>query len=125
NETAKDIAQKKINECAEKLKQVEFNQAAACGLKSASTDFFKSNGMIENLGVARIFWDNAKKLRDKEPSSIISNDQGYYIIKLKSTKPIDENKFLKEKESFSQRLLSTKKNESFAEFTTQLKKKAQ
>ncbi|MDP2927826.1 MAG: SurA N-terminal domain-containing protein [Candidatus Omnitrophota bacterium] len=126
NETAKEIAQKKINECAEKLKQMEFNQAAAfCGLKSAETDFFKSNGTIENLGTARIFWDSAKKLKDKELSSIISNDQGCYIIKLKSLKPIDENKFLKEKESFSQRLLSARKNELFAEFIDQLKKKAQ
>ncbi|MCX5698608.1 MAG: SurA N-terminal domain-containing protein [Candidatus Omnitrophica bacterium] len=126
NETAKEIAQKKINECAEKLKQTEFSQAASsCGLKNGVTDFFKSNGTIENLGGVQIFWDNAKKLKDKELSSVISNDQGYYIIKLKSLKPIDENKFLKEKESFSQGLLSAKKNERFTEFIDQLKKKAQ
>ena len=126
NETAQKIAKDKINECAEKLKQVEFNQAAAaCLLKSGVTDFFKSNGTIENLGVARIFWDNAKKLKENALSNIISNDQGYYIIKLKSLKPIDENNFLKEKEGFSQRLLSAKKNEFFTEFINQLKKKAQ
>jgi hypothetical protein len=126
NETAKEMAQDKINECAKKLKQMEFNQAAAsCFLKSGVTDFFKSNGTIENLGAARIFWENAKKLKDGELSSVISNAQGYYIIKLKSAKPIDENKFLKEKENFSQRLLSAKKNEIFAEFIDQLKKKAQ
>ena len=125
-ETAKEIAQKKINECAEKLKQMEFNQAAAsCGLKSAKTDFFKSAGTIENLGIAEIFWDNAKKLKDKETSGIISNDQGYYIIKLRSIKPVDENKFLKEKTGFSQKLLTAKKNELFVEFIDQLKKKAQ
>jgi len=126
NETAKEIAKDKINACAEKLKQMEFNQAAAaCGLKSAVTEFFKSSGTIENLGLAQIFWDNAKKLKDNQLSSVISNDQGYYIIKLKSLKPIDENKFLKEKESFSQKLLSAKKNELFVEFMDQLKKKAQ
>ena len=126
NETAKKIAQDKINECAEKLKQLEFNQAAAsCLLKSAVTDFFKANGTIENLGVARIFWNNAKKLKENELSSVISNDQGYYIIKLKSAKPIDENKFLEEKEGFLQRLLSAKKNELFTEFIEKLKKKAQ
>jgi len=126
NEAAKNIAQKKINECAEKLKQLEFNQAVvACGLKSAVTDFFKSDGTIKNLGPAKIFWDTAKKLKDKELSGVISNSQGYYIIKLKSIKPIDENKFLKEKESFSQRLLMTKKNELFTEFLEQLEQKAQ
>ena len=126
NETAKEIAKDKINECAEKLKQMEFSQAAAsCGLKSAVTDFFKSNGAIENLGKTGFFWDNAKKLKVSGLSSPISNDQGYYIIKLKSLKPIDENKFLKAKESFSQELLSAKKNELFVEFINELKKKAQ
>lgn len=126
NETAKKIAQDKINECAEKLKQMEFNQAAAsCGLKSADTDFFKSNDTIQDLGVARIFWDNAKKLKDNQVSSVISNDQGCYIIKLKSTKPIDEKKFLEEKDGFLQRLSSAKKNDLFTEFLEELKKKAQ
>ena len=126
NETAKKIAKDKMNECAEKLKQMEFNQAAdSCGLKTGVTNFFKSNDTIENLGVARIFWENAQKLKDKEHSSVISNDQGYYIIKLKSANPIDESKFSEEKKSFSERLLSAKKNDLFAEFLNQLKKKAQ
>ncbi|MDD5129791.1 MAG: peptidylprolyl isomerase [Candidatus Omnitrophica bacterium] len=126
NEKAKGIAHQKITECAEKLKQMEFSQAAAaCGLKSKTTDFFKSNGMIENLGIARSFWENAKKLKDNESSGIISNDQGYYIIKLKSIKPVDENKFLQEKDAFTKRTLSAKKEELFFEFVNQLKKKAQ
>ncbi|MFH0918154.1 MAG: SurA N-terminal domain-containing protein [Candidatus Omnitrophota bacterium] len=126
NETAKKMALDKINECAQKLKQSEFNQAAAsCGLKTGVTDFFKSTGMVENLGVGRIFWENAKKLKENASSDVISNSQGYYIIKLKSTKPIDEKKFLEEKESFSQRILNSKKGELFAEFVEQLKKKAQ
>ncbi|MFH1191025.1 MAG: SurA N-terminal domain-containing protein [Candidatus Omnitrophota bacterium] len=126
NITAKQIAQEKINECAEKLKKLDFNQAAsACGLKSAETDFFKYSGTIENLGEAQIFWDTAKKLKDDQLSNVISNNQGYYIIKLKSVKPIDKNNFLKEKESHSQKLLSVKKSELFATFTEELKKKAQ
>lgn len=126
NETAKGIAQQKINTCAEKLKRFKFNQAAtACNLKSAVTDFFKSTDTIKNLGAAQIFWDNTKKLKDNEISNIISNDQGYYIIKLKSLKPINEGKFLKEKEIFSQKILAAKKYELFSEFTDQLNKKAQ
>mgnify|MGYP001305438104 CR=1 FL=1 len=126
DETAKELAKNRIDECAEKLKQMEFNQAAsACLLKSQVTDFFKANGTIENLGAARIFWDNAKKLKDNQLSGVIANDRGYYIIKLKSIKPLDENKFREEKEDFSKRLLSAKKNELFAESLEQLKKKAQ
>ena len=125
-EGAQKIAQSKIKECAEKLKKREFNRAAsASGLKSGQTAFFKASGQVENLGEARIFWDNAKKLRDKEISGILSNDKGYYIIKLKSIKPFDENKFLKEKNDFGEKLLSAKKNEVFAKFTEELKKKAQ
>ena len=126
SEKARIMAKDKINECAEKLKQLEFKAAAlACGLKSAQTDYFKSTGMIPGLGVARNFWENAKKLKNKETSDIISNDQGYYIIKLKSAKPVDESNFLKEKEAFSQRLLSSKKAELFTKFIEELKKKAQ
>ena len=125
-ETARERAKNKIDECAQKLKQTEFNQAAAsCGLKTASTDFFKAGDTIKNLGEARIFWENAEKLKNNLPSGVISNDQGYYIIRLKSVKPIDEDKFLKEKETFSKKLLSEKKNELFVNFIQETKKKAQ
>jgi len=126
SETAKEMAKNKINECAKKLKQAGFNQAAASsGLKSTATDFFKSTGTIENLGPARIFWEAAFNLKDNQPSGVISNDQGYYIVKLKSIKPVDENIFLKDKDAFAQRLLSAKQNELFSDFFDQLKKRAQ
>lgn len=126
DQTAKEKTLKRINECAEKLKQKDFKSAAAaCKLKSGETDYFKSNGTIPQLGVGRIFWDNAINLKDNQPSGVISNTNGHYIIKLKSLKPIDESVYLKEKEGFAQRLLSTKQNELFTEFTDQLMKKAQ
>lgn len=125
-ETSGKTAQDKINECAQKVKNQELNQAAGeCGLKSGTTDFFKSSGTVEGLGEAKVFWDAAKKLKDNQPSDILSNTQGYYIIKLKSIKPIDEDKFTKEKTEFSQSLLQNKKNETFGKFMAQLKKKAQ
>ncbi|MDD5077702.1 MAG: SurA N-terminal domain-containing protein [Candidatus Omnitrophica bacterium] len=124
-ETARQEAKKKIEECAENLKTMQFHQAAASsGLKSVSTEFFKSDGTIKELGPAEIFWDNAKKLEDGKPSPIISNEQGYYIIMLKSVKPVDEKTFLAEKESFSRKALSEAKNKYFIEFVTELKRKA-
>lgn len=126
NEESKKIAENKIKECAEKLKKDEFNQAAkTSGLKAGQTKFFNSSGQIENLGAAGIFWNAAKKLKDKEVSSILSNEKGYYIIKLGAIKPIDETKFTKEKPEFGERLLSGKKNEAFSKFIEELKKKAQ
>jgi len=125
-EESKKMAENKIKECVEKLKNKEFKQAAkASGLKTSLTAFFKSNGQIENLGAAEIFWNTAKKLKDKELSSILSNEKGYYIIKLGSIKPTDETKFAKEKQEFGQKLLLEKQNEVFAKFTEELVKKAQ
>ncbi len=125
-ETAKKTAKAMIDQCAEKLKQMDFGQAASsCGLRSTGTDFFKSTAMLEPLGPARRFWESAKNLKNNQPSEVIANEKGYYIVRLRSVKPIDEEKFIKEKESFSKRLLNSKKNELFAAFTEQLKKKAQ
>jgi len=125
-EESKKMAENKIKECVEKLKNEEFNQAAkASGLKTSQTAFFKSSDQIENLGAAEIFWNTAKKLKDKELSSILSNEKGCYIIKLGAIKPIDEAKFAKEKQEFGQKLLSKKKNEAFVNFTEALIKKAQ
>jgi len=125
-EESKKMAENKIKECAEKLKNEEFNQASSdCGLKTGQTAFFKSSGQIENLGAAEIFWNTAKKLKDKELSSILSNEKGYYIIKLGAIKPVEEAKFAKEKQEFGQKLISEKKNEVFGKFTEELIKKAQ
>ncbi len=126
NATAKAAAERKINECAQNLQQMDFDRAAAAsGLKSVSTGFFKSSGLIEDLGPARNFWSSAKQLKDGQPSSIITGEGGYYIIKLKSIKPVEEDQFLKEKEEFSKRALSLKKNEALDQFFNELKKKAQ
>ncbi len=126
-EEAKKMAENKIKECAETLKKKDFKKAAkeASGLKTGQTAFFKSSGQIENLGAAEIFWNTAKKLKDKELSSILSNEKGYYIIKLGAIKPIDEAKFGKEKQEFGQKLLAEKKSEVFGKFTEGLIKKAQ
>lgn len=125
-EEAKKMAEDKIKRCAEILKKEEFVQAAKeSGLKTGQTAFFKSGGQAENLGEAEIFWNTAKKLKDKELSGILSNEKGYYIIKLGAIKPIDEAKFAKEKQEFGQRLLSEKKSEVFGKFTEELIKKAQ
>lgn len=125
-EESQKIAEDRIKKCLQKLKNTEFKQAAKeSGLKTGQTAFFKSSGQIENLGAARIFWDNAKNLKNKETSSILSNENGYYIIKLSSIKPIDEAKFVKEKQEFGQNLLSEKKSKAFADFAEAAMRKTQ
>lgn len=125
-EKSNKMAEDKIKECAEKLKKKDFKQAAkASGLKTGQTAFFKSSGQIEKLGAADIFWDAAKKLKDKELSSILSNEKGYYIIRLGAIKPTDEAKFSKEKDEFGKKLLSQKKSEVFTAFSEASIKEAQ
>lgn len=126
-ESAK-TAQDKINECAEKLKSKPFDQVVKTskpGLKTGQTKFFKSSDKIDNLGPAQIFWETAKKLKENQVSDIFSDAAGYYIIKLKATKPVDEDKFTKEKNELGENLLNQEKNKVFAKFTEEIKKKAQ
>ncbi len=118
------IAQDKINECAEKLKTKSFNKAAK-GLKTGQTKFFKSSDKIDNLGPAQIFWETAKKLKENQVSDIFSDAAGYYIIKLKAIKPVDEDKFTKEKKELGESVLVQEKNKVFTKFIEETKKKAQ
>jgi len=125
-EESRKMAEDKIKECNEKLKNKNFKQVAqALGLKTGQTEFFKSNGQIKELGSADIFWNTAKQLNDKNIKSNLSNDKGYYIIKLSSMKPIDETKFTKDKIELGEKLVSEKKNEAFTKFTEELTKKTQ
>ena len=129
SEESGKIAQGKIKECAEKLKTKPFNQVAsasgAYGFKTGQTKFFKSADQLDNLGAAQIFWDTAKKLKENQISDIFSNPNGFYIIKLKAIKPVDENKYVKDKKELSDNLLSREKTQFFGKFVEEIKKKAQ
>ena len=128
SEESRKTAQDKIIECAEKLKNRPFNKvasASAYGFKTGQTKFFKSTEQLDSLGPAQIFWETAKKLKQNQLSDIFSNTNGYYIIKLKALKPVDENKFAKEKKEFGDNMLNREKNKAFAKFVEEIKKKAQ
>lgn len=128
------VAKERIENCLKKLKEVyqtnpkeiDFDKwALEFGLKSASTDLFKYGSYIEGVGASDNFWMAAQKLKENEFSEIIDMGlAGFYIIKLKSRMPIDEEKFNKEKAAFSQKLLSQKKEEYFIKFLEELKKSA-
>ena len=127
-EEAEKTAQSKIKECADKLKSMPFNQAASAsemGFKTGQTKFFKSTDQLDNLGPAQIFWNMAKKLKENQVSDIFSDASGYYIIKLKTVKPVDEDKFTKDKAKLGENMLSQKKSEFFGKFVEETKKKAQ
>jgi len=125
-EESKKMAENKIKECLEKIKKIDFKQAAKeCDLKTGQTGFFKSNEQIKDLGTGDIFWKSAKQLDDKNATATLTNEKGNYIIKLAEIKPIDEIKFVKDKNELSEKLLSEKKSATFNNFTEELIKKSQ
>ncbi|MDD5561902.1 MAG: SurA N-terminal domain-containing protein [Candidatus Omnitrophica bacterium] len=128
SEESRKMAQEKIKECAEKLKNRPFNKvasASAYGFKTGQTKFFKSTDQLDPLGPAQLFWETAKKLKENQVSEIFSNANGYHIIKLKAAKPVDEDKFTKDKKELGDNILNREKSKIFAKFAEEMKKKAQ
>jgi len=131
---AKTIVKNKMESCLKELtdantanpKEIDFDKIAnKYGLKSSSTGLFKYGSYIEGIGASDIFWVTARGLKEGAFSQIIDMPSGSYIIKPKSSQPIDEEKFAKEKPDFAKKLLEQKKQEYFAKFFTELRKKAQ
>lgn len=63
-------------------------------------------------------------MKEGDSSDVISMPPGFFIIKVKSRTPVDENKFSSEKAEFAQKVLSLKKQGVFARFVDELKRKA-
>ncbi len=107
-------------------KLAEFEKAALLfGLKASSTEPFKHGSYIESIGASDMFWEKVINLKENETSGIIKLPSGFYIIKLKSRVPIDENKFKEEKPGLMKQLEMQKKQEYFSKFTEGLKKNSQ
>ncbi len=131
---AQNLAKEKIEEAVKILKEsyalnpnsVDFNKTAKVyGLKSDSTDLFKYGSYIEGIGASDNFWIASQKLKENEFSEVIDmGPAGFYIIKLKKRVPVDEKKFVSEKDAFTQKTLLQKKEEYFTQILEDLKRKA-
>jgi parvulin-like peptidyl-prolyl isomerase len=128
------LAKEKAEECLTALKELykqnpksaDFETCAKkLGLKSDSTKQFKFGSYIEGIGASDDFWTIGTGLKDGEINGVISMPSGFYVVKVKDRIPVDEKKFEKEKNEFSQKLLSQKKQEYFMKFADELKGKAQ
>ncbi len=151
---AEITAKNKIEECLEKLKKgtppdtsrdnnakidaetkqqvlpgeilPEFEKAASLfGLKTSSTEPFKHGSYIEKIGASDMFWEKITELKENETSGIIKLPSGFYIIKLKSRVPLDENKFKEEKPELMKQFEMRKKQEYFSKHIEELKKDSQ
>ena len=132
---SQDLAKQNLENCLKKLKEdyqqnpksIDFDKMAKVyGLKSSSTDPFKYGSYIEGVGASDNFWIKALELKEEGFSEIIDTGLGgFYIIKLKSRIPVDEKKFETEKNEVIQKLLLQKRQEYFAKFTGELKRRSQ
>jgi len=128
---AKAIAKKKIESAFSKIKDmykispasVDFNKLAKeFNLKSGETQFFKRASYIPTIGTSDNFFDALSKIKVGHISTVLEMEQGFYIIRLKQWKAINEGQYLKDKEDFSGRLLAFNKEKVFAEFLENLRK---
>ncbi|RJP27984.1 MAG: hypothetical protein C4533_05765 [Candidatus Omnitrophota bacterium] len=128
-----NIARNKITKAKESLltdkeaaKLNNFEKTAKeIGLKYGATDMFKFGSYIEGIGASDNFWLKARSLKDNQISDVISMPSGYFLIRLKSSTSIDQQKFNEVKEEFQQQLLMKKKEEAFVKFLVDLKQKSQ
>ncbi len=128
NEKSREMAQKNATAFIDLLntKTVPFEEAAKKdGLEIKETPFFSREGYIPELGMAEALKKAAFKLsKDQTCDEPIELQQGFYVIKSIETQPIDEEKYKKEKEDFSNQLLENKRNKAFSDYFAFLKKKA-
>ncbi|MFA5356500.1 MAG: SurA N-terminal domain-containing protein [Candidatus Omnitrophota bacterium] len=133
-ESARDIARSKIEDSLRDLKAAQktdpkssdiYRTAKERGLKADSTSLFKYGSYIEGIGSSDVFFTVAETLKEDEISGIIEMPSGFYIIKLKSKVPVDENLYNEEKDAFTGKLLLRKQEAYFNSFLEGLRKKAQ
>ncbi len=79
---------------------------------------------IKEVGISEEFSDIAFSLKTGKIGGPAKTQKGYAIIRLDALEPVEEGEFLKEKESFSKKLLSNKQKERFQQWFAQIKKKA-
>lgn len=130
---ANQAAKEKIDNCLSQLKSayaknpntISFDKLAKeLGLKSGVAENFKFGGYIEGIGASDIFWNTGIKLKYNEISGVIQIPSGFYIIRVKSKKPVDPKKFEAEKAAFGQQFLLQQQQQAFAKFLEDLKRKA-
>jgi len=79
---------------------------------------------IEAIGASEDFTKKVFDLDVGDLSSPVKTQKGYAVIRLDNLKPIDEEKFQKDRDDFTNTLVDKKRQEKFQEWFVELKKKA-
>ncbi len=93
------------------------------GLTLKSTDFFKRNEAIPEIGYEREIAQAAFKLSDEKkiPEDVIKGRKGYYVIRFKERKNPEPEAFDKEKTTVKEQLLQQKKFKTFDAWLSKVK----
>ncbi|MDD5006214.1 MAG: SurA N-terminal domain-containing protein [Candidatus Omnitrophica bacterium] len=99
--------------------------ADSLSLPVKETDLFSRYTAVPEIGAFENFNEAACNLKEGQISEITELPQGYFVVILISQrKPIDEEKFKKEKEAVQQELLRDKKAKVFDEFFASIRSRA-
>jgi len=121
-----ETALENIKEALLKKPKANFKEIIkGLGLKLEETPLIGRNDFMPGVGMSAEFTKTAFSLKLQEISPAISINDYFYIIRLEEFVPFDEASFQKDKETFKERLLQTKKEQKFSAFFTALKKSAQ
>jgi len=100
------------------------NTVKKYGLQVKDTDFIARDGYIPEIGPAAEFMDTAGSIKIGAISKPSKTLQGWVILKPLEINPIDEVKFIEEKEKFEENLLANKKEKEFNKYFQDILKKA-
>ncbi|MCK5580941.1 MAG: peptidylprolyl isomerase [Candidatus Omnitrophica bacterium] len=115
-----------IRETFNSLKRPDFAKIAKeHQLNIHQTPLFNRGQYLPKLGIAKDFQEVAFILNESNKlSQIVETEKGYCLLHLDEREPIDEEKFAKVKNEFTEKLLAEKKNTSFEDFLTHLRIRA-
>jgi len=100
------------------------NTVKKYSLQVKETDFIARDGYIPEIGPAAEFVDTAGSIKIGSISKPLKTLQGWVILKPLEIRPIDEVKFIEEKEKFGENLLANKKEAEFNRYFQDIVKKA-
>ncbi|MFC1698813.1 peptidyl-prolyl cis-trans isomerase [Candidatus Omnitrophota bacterium] len=125
------LAQKRSEELLTRLKdlmqkdKLGFDRAAEkLSLTVTNSEGFTRSSYISGIGQSPEFAAAAFALKTGEVSPVVRVPNGYCILSPQEIIPVDQEKFVEEKEQFGQQLLGRKKEQTFADWLDQLKQRA-
>jgi peptidyl-prolyl cis-trans isomerase D len=98
--------------------------AKESGLEVKQTDFITRSGYVEGMGPAAEFVETAFSLENNQIGGPVKMQESWVIVKPDEIQGIDEAEFAEEKESFREKLLAKKQQETFDKWFSELKRKS-